>query len=56
MFPIHPKWANQPLLLPEDEVEEPYNVLVEFFEDTKLDEIRMPPANPIYSEKELSYT
>lgn len=47
MFPIQPKWANQPLLLTDDEIEEPYTVLVEFFEDMKLAEIRQDLANQL---------
>jgi hypothetical protein len=47
MFPISPKWANQPILLSGEQIEAPYQVLQEFFDDMKLAEIRQDLANQL---------
>ncbi len=40
-FELHPEFYNQPILLTEEEKQDPLSVIREFFEDVKLIEVRI---------------
>jgi hypothetical protein len=39
-FELHPEFYNQPILLTEEEKQDPLSVIREFFDDVKLIEVR----------------